>query len=95
MHPKAAYLALHDLRPMVWAEDVDIEPTDKHVRIRRHNVDDEFQLVMSNMLAWNIERSFTLETYVNIDWEDITDAQYDLLPQSLIDEFLNVDEYQN
>ena len=93
MHPKAAYLALHDLRPMVWVDDVEL--TDKHVRIRRHKVDDEFQLVMSNMLAWNIERSFTLETYVTIDWEGITDAQYDLLPQSLIDEFLNADEYQN
>jgi len=86
MHPKAAYCALHDLRPMVWAED-DGKFTDKHLRIRQHKVDDEYQLVMGNKVMWKIERSLTLETYVTIDWEDITDAQYDLLPQSLIDEF--------
>lgn len=86
MHPKAAYCALHDLQPMRYLHSYG--KGDAHIRIRWHKEDGEDQLIMQDQQIWKIEAGLGLSTYVTIDWGDITDAQYDALPQELIDRFL-------
>lgn len=80
MHPKAALLALHGFLPFV-------NGAPKALRVKR-GVDYERMLAPDHNDRWEITNSAPPSCYQPVAWECISDRLWNMLPDYLVDEFI-------